>query len=333
MFNIAHVGCGGISDAWLSYLKTRQDVKMVAMVDVFEESAKAQNEKYCFNAAIYGSLAEALAGEEINLVVDNTPPQYHFDTVSTALKAGCDVLGEKPMSDNLELGYKIVDIAEMTGKSYSIMQNRRYSEGIKVFKELIQGDKLGKVGHMNASFHKNPMFSGFRKHMEHPLIADMAIHTFDQARFIMGKQPVSVYCREYNPSWSWADQNLAAICIFEMEDGTVFNYNGSWCTNGLETSWDAQWTLNLEKGSAYWDGESRIEYETPDLTQPSDHSNPISVAVPDIETNAHHACIEEMLNSLKAGLRSQTDCRDNLKSIEMVYNAIESSKQSKTIVF
>ncbi len=333
MFNIAHVGCGGISNTWLSYLTSRDDVKIVAIVDLFEESAKAQKEKYKIDAPIYSSLAEALAKEDVNVVTDNTPPQHHFDTVSTALGAGCDVLGEKPMSDNLELGYKIVELVEKTGKNYSIMQNRRYSEGIKTFKNLVNGDKLGNMGQISAQFHKNPMFSGFRAEMEHPLIADMAIHTFDQARFIMNKRPVSVYCREYNPSWSWAKQNVAAVCIFEMEDGTLFNFNGSWCTNGLETSWDAEWNINFEKGSAFWDGERNIRYELPDLTARNSENNYIDVAVADVEINAHHACIEEMLGALKNGVRSQTDCRDNLHSIEMVYNAIESSKQGRTIVF
>ncbi len=333
MFNVAHVGCGGISDAWLSYLTTRDDVNIVALVDLFEDSAKGQKDKYKLNSSIYSSLAEALTKEEINLVVDNTPPQHHFDTVSTALNAGCDVLGEKPMSDNLELGYKIVELVEKTGKNYSIMQNRRYSEGIKIYKNLIHGDKLGGVGQLSASFHKNPMFSGFRTKMEHPLIADMAIHTFDQARFIMNKRPVSVYCREYNPTWSWADQNLAAVCIFEMDDGTLFNFNGSWCTNGLETSWDAEWNINCEKGSAFWDGEKKIRYELPDLSNRNTENKSLEVAVPDIEVNAHHACIEEMVNSLKSGVKSQTDCRDNLRSIEMVYNAIKSSEEGRTITF
>ena len=35
--------------------------------------------------------------------------------------------------------------------------------------------------------------------MDSPLVLDMAIHTFDQARFITGANPISVYCHEFNP--------------------------------------------------------------------------------------------------------------------------------------
>ena len=39
--------------------------------------------------------------------------------------------------------------------------------------------------------------------MESPLLLDMAIHTFDQARFITGADALSVYCHEFNPAGSW----------------------------------------------------------------------------------------------------------------------------------
>ena len=49
--------------------------------------------------------------------------------------------------------------------------------------------------------------------MESPLILDMAIHTFDQARFITGADPVSVYCHEFNPPGSWYKE-MQPRCVF-----------------------------------------------------------------------------------------------------------------------
>jgi hypothetical protein len=47
----------------------------------------------------------------------------------------------------------------------------------------------------------------------------------------------------------------------------------------------------------------------------------------------HAACIDEMFTSLAKGVRPQTDCRDNLGSIRMVYRAIDSSKQKMRVTF
>lgn len=53
--------------------------------------------------------------------------------------------------------------------------------------------------------------------MDHALIIDTAIHTFDQAHFICGVDPVSVYCQEYNPLSFWYKRAASTIYIFEME--------------------------------------------------------------------------------------------------------------------
>jgi predicted dehydrogenase len=94
----------------------------------------------------------------------------------------------------------------------SVMQNHRYLKKIHT---------IGTVGSVHADFFLVPHFGGFRDLMDSPLILDMAIHTFDQARLITEANPVSVYCHEFNPPGSWYKGNASVICIFEMSDGVM----------------------------------------------------------------------------------------------------------------
>ncbi|GIO29598.1 hypothetical protein J2TS6_07390 [Paenibacillus albilobatus] len=158
------------------------------------------------------------------------------------------------MSANLEQAKEIIQVSEATGRTLSVMQNRRYDANIRALREMIQFGTIGKPGMVNADFFIGPHFGGFRELMDSPLIVDMAIHTFDQARFILGADPVSVYCHEFNPTGSWYQGNAAAICIYEMSDGSVFCYRGSWCAEGASTSWESDWRITGEKGTAIWDG-------------------------------------------------------------------------------
>ena len=80
----------------------------------------------------------------------------------------------------------------------------------------MQSGAVGPLTTVNCDFYIGAHFGGFRDRMEHVLLLDMAIHTFDQARFIMGADPVSVYCNEWNPAGSWYDHDASAIAIFEM---------------------------------------------------------------------------------------------------------------------
>ena len=341
MYKIIVAGCGMMSDAWIRIASERQNCEIVGLVDPRPDAACEKKDKYNLNANIYTDIREALEKEEANLVFDITPPSAHFDTVTTALKAGCNVFGEKPMSDSLEKAEKMIACSDETKKEYFVMQNRRYIEKLYALKDFIQSEKLGSIGQVSANFQLDPHFGGFRDEMDSPLIADMAIHTFDAARFITGKNPVSVYCHEFNPSWSWYKGNAGAVCIFEMEDGSVFDYRGCWCANGLNTSWESEWRVSCTHGAVFWDGAEKLYYDkTADGIEKTGISgqNEIQSSLKEIPASkmdavGHEACINEMFDALKNKTRPQTDCRDNINSIKMVYKAIESAKEKKVVLF
>src|SRR5205814_1591110 len=81
---------------------------------------------------------------------------------------------------------------------------------------------------------------GFRDQMTSPLLLDMAIHTFDAARYLSQADPVSVYCEEFNPAWSWYQGNASASAIFELSGGLQYTYRGSRCAEGVPTSWASE---------------------------------------------------------------------------------------------
>jgi predicted dehydrogenase len=92
----------------------------------------------------------------------------------------------------------------------------------------------------------------------------MAIHQFDLARLLMGAEPTSVFCRSYNPAWSWYAGDAAASVIFEFGDQATFTFDGSWCGPGAETSWNGAWRFGTERGTATWDGDGAPVAETVD---------------------------------------------------------------------
>ena len=331
MYKILIAGCGGMSNSWIEITKDRTDCEIIGLVDFNINMAKEKNEKYQLNARLYNSIMAALEKEDPDLVFDITVPETHSSVVMAALNAGCNVFGEKPMSDSLSNAEKMVECAELSKKEYFVMQNRRYVPGICALKDFLNSEQLGKIGQISSNFQLGPHFGGFRDEMDSPLIADMAIHTFDAARYITGKNAVSVYCHEYNPSWSWYKGNASAVCIFEMEDGSVFDYRGSWCANGLNTSWESEWHISCAEGAVFWDGADKLHYEA------AAESDGKAALLKEIKPRAmklvgHAACIDEMFNALTNGTRPQTDCRDNINSIRMVYKAIESARKNTKIM-
>ncbi|MFD2327821.1 Gfo/Idh/MocA family protein [Cohnella sp. GCM10020058] len=329
-YRIVVAGCGGMARTWVEYALEREDAEIVGLVDIKAEFAQAMADRYDLTCGIYTDLAQALAETGANLVFDVTIPASHFAVCSTALNAGASVFGEKPMAETMEAARELIGIADRTGGSYAVMQNRRYDANIRALRGLVQGGAIGKTGYIGADFFIGAHFGGFRDAMDSPLILDMAIHTFDQARFITGADPVSVYCHEFNPPGSWYAGNASAICVFEMSDGSVFCYRGSWCAEGAQTSWESQWRVSGERGTAIWDGAGAPYAE---VVAGGDQEGKFIRGYERIEASfewqgrtGHHGCLDEMFASLAEGRRAETDCRDNVKSMAMVLGAIDSAR-------
>ncbi|AIQ35630.1 oxidoreductase [Paenibacillus sp. FSL R5-0345] len=334
-YRVAVAGCGGMANAWIEYALSRSDIQIVALVDIRLESAQAMAAKHEISCLTFTDIKEAIQATEANLVFDVTVPGSHYSISSTALELGCNVFSEKPLAETMEECTKIVEISERTGNAHAVMQNRRYDPRIRSLRNLIESDTIGRVGYISASFFLGAHFGGFRDVMESPLLLDMAIHTFDQARFISGANPISVYCQEFNPPGSWYKGNASAVCIFEMSDGSVFTYQGSWCAEGASTSWEAAWRLNGEKGTAIWDGHEMPYAEVVEAGDQSDKFirdvERVNGEIVNMDKTFHQGCLEEMFLSLAEERPAETNCRDNRYSMAMVFGALESAKTGQKI--
>lgn len=319
---------------WVEYALERADAEIVALVDLYPESARAMAERYGLTCGTYTDLAQALQASGANLVFDVTIPASHHQVARTALEAGCHVFGEKPMAATMEEARDLIRVAERAGRSHAVMQNRRYNANIRAFRGLIAEGTIGRIGYVGADFFIGAHFGGFRDAMDSPLILDMAIHTFDQARFLTGADPVTVYCHEFNPPGSWYEGNAAAVCIFEMSDGSVFCYRGSWCAEGTPTSWESAWRITGERGTAIWDGEHAPYAEVVAAGQEGKfirECERIEAAFEWAGREGHAGCLDEMFASLEEGRRAETDGRDNIHSMAMVLGAIESAKTGRKV--
>jgi predicted dehydrogenase len=168
--------------------------------------------------------------------------------------------------------------------------------------------------------------------MDSPLILDMAIHHFDLVRFMTGLDPVAVYCKEFNPKGSWYRGDVSASAIFEMTDGAVFSYRGSWCAEGCHTSWNGDWRIVGDQGTLVYDHDNmphgQIVAESEGFNRPL---AALDIPEPRVEYGGMHGALREMLAYLRDGTMPQTECHDNIKSLAMVLAAIESNASGERV--
>jgi predicted dehydrogenase len=334
------VGCGGISQAWLKAAKGLPGLEITGLVDLIEANALKRQAEYGLGQAIVGTnLDQVLNAVRPDMVFDCTVPEAHCATTLTGLARGCHVLGEKPMADSMDNARRMAAAAQAAGKIYAVIQNRRYDPQIRRVRQFIDGGSLGSLTTLNCDFYLGAHFGGFRDAMQHVLLLDMAIHTFDAARLISGADPLSVTCKEWNPAGSWYAHGASAIAIFEMGDtksggGVVFTYRGSWCSEGLNTTWESDWRVIGQRGSLKWDGGANL---TAQVVKKSGGfiSEMETIEIPPLgpvsRTGGHAGVLTDFVDCVRTGRQPETICSDNIKSLAMVHSAIASAESGRTV--
>ncbi|MGI6494671.1 MAG: Gfo/Idh/MocA family protein [Kiritimatiellia bacterium] len=330
--NAVVVGAGGISGAWFPPL-LKEKVDIVGVVDLNVETAKAQIAKYGIDCEVGSDLAAMLRAKKPDFVLNLTVPAAHCKVACTALRAGCHVLGEKPLANSMAEARRMVDAANDTGLLCMVSQSRRYEPRHVALANALAKGKIGHVTTLNCDFFMGCHFGGFRDEMESPLILDMAIHHFDLARLFSAADPVAVYAQEFNPRGSWYKGDVAANCIFEMSDGSVFSYRGSWCAEGMHTSWQGDWRIIGDKGTILYERDNELVGEIV-VGKTGFTRAKKAFRVPDakIPASGMHGALKEFLEALKGSYTPQGLVQDNIRSLAMVFGAIESSRKRRRIV-
>ena len=313
------VGAGAMGQAWLRNVQSTPEVELVGIVDVDRDAAARAAAAYGPHVPVGDDLTEVAARGGAQAVIDVTAPVAHRAVNSQALRAGLPVLCEKPIAPTVAETLALVAEAELSGQLLMTSQSRRYYPALARLKAAVA--TLGDIGLLTTEFFKAPHFGGFRDEMDDPLLVDMAIHQFDVARYLLDAEPIAVDCRSFNPSWSWYRGDAAATATFEFAGGTRFVYTGSWCSPGLETSWNGSWRVSGAHGTARWDGDGEPE---------SDVAREADPAAGEVRPEIAGA-LDEFVQALRTGRIPSGEVHANVHTITMVEAAVRSARTGASV--
>ncbi len=326
------IGAGAILNAWHKPLKA-EGVEVAAVVDLNKAAAEAKIAKFEFEGAkAHDDLGTAIAESNADFAVDLTTPNAHCKVVCQSLEAGLDVIGEKPMSETLDQARKMVATADQTGRLYMVSQSRRYVDAHQQIAATVKAGKIGRITSMHCDFFMGCHFGGFRDEMDHVLVNDMSIHHFDLARLFVDADPVSVFAEEYVPAESWYRDGPNANCLFTMTDDIRFTYRGSWCAEGMHTSWHGNWRIIGTKGTITYENDQAPRGQI--VVSEEGFNRPLGdvtlAAAPEL-AGGQHGALQEFLSAIDGGPTPQGECHDNIKSMAMVDYAVQSAESGQRV--
>lgn len=326
------VGAGGMGSWWSREIVESEVAELVGVADLVEgapERVIAQSGAPDPEAVAVGTDGVDLALEvEADLLVNPTVPVAHHPVTVKALHAGIPVLGEKPVTETLPEAISLLAHAELTGVPFMVSQSRRFFRQVRQLRSFVAAH--GPTVMTSAFFSLFTEMEGFRRTQQHPLLRDMGIHAFDTARYILDADPVAVTARGTRPEWSVYHHDATVSATFEMSDGSLFVYNGTWNARGLPTYWNSEWRIGAQLGSATWDGKGVPVLGTEDEAETARLQAAVDAETAP-EPDQIAASLVECVSALREGRTPMCEIHENLLSFAMVEAAVAAVERGERV--
>ncbi len=146
-FRVGFIGCGGIAGRHFNDLAEEKRAKVVAMCDPDPNRIKTWKERRpeLLKAAEYADYKTMLKKEELDVVYINSPHNVHYEQIMNSMKAGCNVIAEKPMVCSIEHARKVCAASKRLGKAVIVAYQRRYQSGYRKVREIVDSGELGRL--------------------------------------------------------------------------------------------------------------------------------------------------------------------------------------------
>lgn len=140
--NVGIIGCGNISATYMRMGQFFRDYKVVACADLNIEAAQARAEEFNLRALTIDAL---LADPEVEIIVNLTVPNAHFEVAQAILNAGKHVYSEKPFVLTAEEGNKLAALATAKGLRIGSAPDTFLGASHQKAREMIDSGEIGRV--------------------------------------------------------------------------------------------------------------------------------------------------------------------------------------------
>ncbi len=140
---IALLGCGNIAEQYARDIPTHPHLRLAGVFDILPARARSLAEKSACLA--YPSLENLLQDTAVDIVVNLTSQQTHFQTTRMALEAGKHVYSEKPLAMLYAEAQQLVVLAQSRGLRLGCSPFTLAGEAQQTAWKVIRQGRLGQV--------------------------------------------------------------------------------------------------------------------------------------------------------------------------------------------
>jgi len=191
---IAGLGRSGWRLHALPLMEMRDRYEVVAVAD--PDESRRREAVRVLRCRAYPEFDELVADPGVQLVVVATPNHLHREHVCKALRAGKDVVCEKPMAQSCDEVDEMISEARRTDRILTSFQNRRYFLEFLKLREIISSGKIGRIVQIRIALHTFGRRWDWQtlKRFGGGMLMNLGAHFVDLAVVLLGDRDPDVFC-------------------------------------------------------------------------------------------------------------------------------------------
>ena len=238
---IGLIGNGNRGTAHLAAYLKMPEARINALCDLDSSRMAEYNKKLGGGAVQYTDWRELIRDKNIDIVAIAVPNFLHAEMAISALRAGKNVLLEKPIAINYQLARQIQAEAKKSGKTLAIGMQRRYTKRDHHVQQIVDSGLIGRVQFINIAeyrgdwspkgwHYKDPKTGReanwrFLKSATGSTELEFSVHAFSQV-VQMVKSPLA-RCVAAGGIQFYKDHETRDVCqgLIDFESGARFSYS------------------------------------------------------------------------------------------------------------
>ncbi len=225
-YRVCIIGCGVIAPNHIKALMENEKTELVAVCDIIEERAAQRAAMAgCAYYTDYHEMLEAVRPDAVHLCL---PHYLHAPVAIDCMRAGVDVLCEKPMDASLEAAQRMKDVSLETGRRLGVIFQNRYNAENRAIRAALDSGEMGKLISLhgevcwcrNEAYYRSGEWRSRYETAGGGVIINQAIHTLDLLRYFAGSPVVDVKATVSHHGATTAEVEDTAEGVIFFENGT-----------------------------------------------------------------------------------------------------------------
>ncbi len=256
-FNVAMIGCGAIADFHLQGILAKEECTLYAICDnATDDRLERRAKKYEPKIAVK-DYRELVDDPNVDIAIIATPDKTHKEMACAFLRAGKQVLLEKPMALTTEECDEMRKVEKETGNRLMVGQVVRYNENFKRAKSFVDMGAIGDLVYVESEYahdYKGSRgYDDWRVTPEREGMIGGGCHAVDFLRWVAGN-PIEVFAystHKYLTDWPVNDTTIAVYKFPNEVIGKVF------CSIGVKRDYTMRTCLYGTEGTIIFESKGK----------------------------------------------------------------------------